>query len=52
MTNADEKVLININPNTASIKRLAWAYGCAKKGSDEEKQLLAVLVARIQGEQS
>lgn len=49
MTNAEEKALININPNTASLKRIAWAYGCSKKGSDEEKQLLAVLVARIQG---
>ena len=26
-----------------SLKRVAWAFGCAKKGSDEERQLLALL---------
>lgn len=34
-----------------SLKRLAWAFGVAKNGSDEEKALLAVLVERIQGGQ-
>lgn len=47
--NEEQPALICINPNMASLKRLAWMYGCSKKGSDEEKQLLAVLVARIQG---
>ena len=37
------------NIRAASLKRIAWAYGCAKKGSDEERALLAVLVERIQG---
>ena len=32
---------------TCSIKRLAWAFGCAKKGSDEELQLYRLLVERI-----
>lgn len=35
------------NPDSASLKRVAWAYGCAKKGSDEERQLLAVLVEKV-----
>lgn len=30
-----------------SLKRIAWAYGCAKKGSDEELQLYRALVARV-----
>jgi hypothetical protein len=36
-----------INAATCSLKRLAWAYGCAPKGSDEERQLEQILVARI-----
>lgn len=36
-----------VNPDGASIKKLAWAYGCAKRGSDEERQLLELLVARV-----
>jgi hypothetical protein len=35
------------NAADASLKRLAWAYGCARKGSDEEKQLEALLVQRV-----
>ncbi len=31
------------------LKQIAAGYGIAMAGSDEEKQLLAVLVARIQG---
>lgn len=27
-----------------SLKRAAWAYGCAKKGSKEEEQLLDLLL--------
>lgn len=49
MSDEDKPALININPNTASLKRLAWGHGVAKKGSDEERALLAVLVERIQG---
>ena len=30
-----------------TIKRLAWAYACAKKGSDREKVLLALLKGRL-----
>jgi hypothetical protein len=46
--------LLASNP---SLKRVAWAYGCAKKGSDEERMLLAALlghpdVLAIHGEDS
>jgi hypothetical protein len=37
-----------------SIKRLAWAFGCAKKGSDEEVALYRLLVEKmtaLRGEQ-
>ena len=34
------------HPN-ASLKRIAWAFGCAKKGSDEERQLRDLLVAKV-----
>ncbi len=34
---------------TATLKRLCWAYGCAKKGSEQERAFLAALVQRIQG---
>lgn len=30
-----------------SLKRLAWAFGCAKKGSEEEKRLGAALGERV-----
>ena len=29
-----------------SLKRLAWAYGCAPKDSDEERELCMALVAK------
>lgn len=32
---------------SASLKRIAWAYGCAKKGSDEEEALRRILVAKV-----
>lgn len=32
---------------TASIKRIAWAFGCAKKDSDEERDLYRLLLERI-----
>jgi hypothetical protein len=31
-----------------SLKRAAWAYGCAKKGSDEERMLLLLLLEKVQ----
>lgn len=34
----------------ASLKRIAWAYGCAKKGSDEEAMLYERLVERLRAE--
>lgn len=36
-----------INPESASLKRVAWAFGCAKKGSDEERALLEILLAKV-----
>jgi hypothetical protein len=38
------------DPDSASLKRIAWAFGCAKHGSDEEMQLRAILIAKIQQE--
>ena len=35
------------NPEQASLKRVAWAYGCAKKDSDEESRLLELLIERV-----
>ena len=32
--------------NDWSLKRLAWAYGCSKKGSEEESRLLAALLEK------
>ena len=34
------------DPDACSLKRAAWAYGCAKKDSDEERALLAVLLSK------
>lgn len=31
----------------ASLKRIAWAYGCARKDSDEERWLEALLRAKL-----
>ncbi len=45
----EDAVLFAFDTTTASLKRLARAYGCARKGSDQERQLLAALVQRIQG---
>ncbi len=33
-----------LDPAQVSLKRAAWAYGCAKKGSEEERLLLALLL--------
>jgi hypothetical protein len=32
---------------TATLKRVAWAYGCARKGSPEEKQLRELLLEKL-----
>jgi len=31
---------------SASIKRIAWAFGCAKKDSDGERELYRLLLER------
>lgn len=38
------------DPGKCSLKRLAWAFGCSKHGSDEERQLRAALLERIKQE--
>lgn len=35
---------------SSSLKRLAWAFGCSRKGSPEEQQLEQLLRQRITGE--
>lgn len=30
-----------------SLKRLAWAYGCSRKGCDEERMLRTILVYNV-----
>jgi len=37
-----------LKPESVSIKRLAWAFGCAKKDSDEERQLYRMLRERFE----
>jgi hypothetical protein len=34
------------NPDAASLKRVAWLYGCAKKDSAEERQLRDILITK------
>ena len=31
----------------ASLKRIAWAYGCSRHGSDEESELLVLLLRKV-----
>lgn len=38
---------ILVNPDACSLKRLAWAFGCAPKGSDEERQLRELLLEKV-----
>ena len=33
--------------DTVSVKRLAWAFGCAKRDSEEESALYRLLVEKI-----
>lgn len=35
---------------TASLKRIAWAYGCAKKGSEQEARLRDLLLTKLDAE--
>jgi hypothetical protein len=35
--------------STWTLKRLAWAYGCSKKGSREERRLLIALLIKVKG---
>lgn len=37
---------------SSSLKRIAWAYGCAKKGGDEERRLGELLIAKLKQEDS
>lgn len=34
----------------SSLKRIAWAFGCAKKGTDEETALRALLIEKARTE--
>lgn len=35
------------NPDGASLKLVAWAYGCIRQGTEEEAQLLSLLRAKL-----
>ena len=35
------------DPSTATTKRVAWAYGCIRPGTEEEGQLLTILKSRL-----
>lgn len=35
------------DPDGASLKRVAWAYGCIRAGSEEEARLLEILRAKL-----
>ncbi len=35
------------DPDKASLKRVAWAYGCIRAGSKEEEKLLDILKSRL-----
>lgn len=37
---------LTLDPHQVSLKRAAWAYGCAKKGSREEELLLGLLLEK------
>jgi hypothetical protein len=39
-------IATTITAENPSLKRLAWAYGCVRKGTSEEKQLEALLLGR------
>lgn len=35
------------NPDAASTKLVAWAYGCIRKDSEDEEKLLALLKSKL-----
>jgi len=35
------------NPDAASLKLVAWTYGCIRKNAEEEENLLALLRAKL-----
>lgn len=35
------------NPDGASLKLVAWAYGCIRQGTEEETELLSLLRAKL-----
>jgi len=35
------------NPDSSSLKLVAWAYGCIRKDSDDEEKLLALLKSKL-----
>lgn len=37
------------NPDDASLKLVAWAYECIRKGSEEEDRLRALLKTKLEG---
>lgn len=39
--------ILCMDPSQVSVKRLAWAFGCAPKGSDEEIALYRALIAKV-----
>lgn len=36
------------DPGDAPLKRVAWAYGCSRVGSEEEAKLLAILRSKLE----
>ena len=47
MVSTDTQAEILVNPDKASLKRVAWCYGCARKGSDVERELLRILLTKV-----
>jgi hypothetical protein len=48
MNVTDRKSAMVLMSENASLKRIAWAFGCAKKDSAEETALCALLIERIE----
>ena len=45
----DKRVMTLIaNPDDASLKRIAWAFGCAKRDSEQERVLYRILLERVE----
>lgn len=47
-----QRATVLTNPDGVSLKRAAWAYGCAKKDSAEEAALLDILLAKAAAAQA